>query len=195
MKQDNWESAEQESLQLQVKYPGGPGHSKTKTSPGLSPSTKVGATQGGISSEQRKSNAPPQISQVGDQFCLHNILPFNNIQPPFPLLRDLWTTYESHSHLWLIPRDQGCPKETKCEPRGVISYVQQPHLKRGKKSGEINFATFYITSSIKISLQHVININNLIINELFFFIYTIFKIGYFACWEHVSIWISHISSI
>ena len=40
------ESEEQESLQLQVKDPGGPGYSKTKTSPGLCTNTKVGATKG-----------------------------------------------------------------------------------------------------------------------------------------------------
>ena len=52
------ESAEQESLQLQVKDPGGPGHSKTKTSPGLCTGTKLGATQGWNFLRTRKSECP-----------------------------------------------------------------------------------------------------------------------------------------
>ena len=54
------ESAEQESLQLQVKDPGGPGHSRPRPVQDSAPTQKSGPPRGGISSEHgnRKSECP-----------------------------------------------------------------------------------------------------------------------------------------
>ena len=134
------ESAEQESLQLQVKYPGGPGHSKTKTSPGLCTSTKVGATQGWNFLRTRKSECPSS-----DITGWRSILPpqhtsFNNIQPPSTTptwpMNSLW---ESQPPLTYSSRS-GLSKRNKMWATWCHFICSAATFKKGeKKSGEINF--------------------------------------------------------